>query len=198
MMKNCKRFLIAGGVMVLASAFAVTPAAAQGYGGISLGISTSPDFNDLCDFGKSLDPGATCTKSPMGFKLFGGNQFNPNFAVEAGYYSSGDFKVKSAAGTSKVNATAFFGQAVGIMPVQPSFSLFGKIGLHFWSSKLDDPSGVIGNSSDNGTDIVFGFGGKFAVSKTSAIRVEYEQFKASVASETFVVNFLSAGYEMKF
>jgi len=197
-MKNCKRFLIAEGVMVLAGAFAVAPAAAQGvgaYGGLSLGMSTSSDFNDLCDsFGSSV----SCTKSPVGYKLFGGYQFNPNFAAEGGYYSTGDFKVSAGGVTAKANATTFFGQAVGIMPVEQSFSIFGKVGMHFWKVKITDPSGFVGNSSDTGSDVVFGFGGKFAVSRTSAIRVEYEQFKASSGGTDFNVNFLSAGYEMKF
>jgi OOP family OmpA-OmpF porin len=197
-MKITFRTLLVTGGIFAASALAASPALAQnvgGYAGASLGMSSSSDFNDFCDEAKAFDPGASCTKNPLGLKLFGGYQFNPNFAAEGGYYSTGDFKVSAGGGSQKASATSLFVAGVGMMPVSPTVSLMGKIGMQFWDVKT---SGSLGSSSDSGNDLFYGIGGKFAVGERSAIRVEYEIYKATVDGGDFNVNFLSAGFEMKF
>ena len=83
----------------------------------------------------------------------------------------------------------------GLLPVSPTVSLMGKIGLQFWSAKT---SGPVADSSDSGNDLFYGIGGKFAIGERSAIRVEYEIYKATSGGSSFDINFLSAGYEMKF
>lgn len=193
-MTICKQFLTRFGAVLVVAAFAAAPAAAQGvgpYAGFNLGVSSSSDFEDFC----SDVPGSSCTKNPMGFKILGGYQFNPNFAIEGGYYSSGDFDITAFSSTVTFDATTFFVEAVGIIPVNPTVSLFGKLGIHFWDVEASGPGGSV---SEDGSDPVYGFGAKFAVSKTAAIRVEWERYETSQGGDSFNINFLSAGVELKF
>ncbi len=194
---SIKTKAIGAGLLIAAGLFAAAPASAQvgGYAGASLGMSTSSDFNDLCDQANAFYGSASCTKNPIGLKIFGGYQFNQNFAAEGGYYSTGDFKIDAGGGSQKASATSLFVAGVGLMPVSPTVSLLAKVGLHFWDAKT---SGGLGSSSDSGNDLFFGFGGKFAIGERSAVRVEYELYKATSGGSDFNVNFLSAGFEMKF
>jgi OOP family OmpA-OmpF porin len=114
-----------------------------------------------------------------GFKVFGGYNFNQNFAVELTYFDLGeasgsledifgpfDFDI----GVSGLNASV-----VGTLPVSDMFSLFGKVG--FASYDIDvhvNIEGVgSGSDSESESDMTYGVGGALNFGQFG-VRLEYE------------------------
>ena len=87
--------------------------------GASVGQSKASGF---CSFAA----GAACDDKDTGFKLFGGYQVTPNWAVEATYMDMGKAEA-TAAGVAATLKTAGWGvAAVGTVPVNETVSVFGK------------------------------------------------------------------------
>ena len=119
-----------------------------------------------------------------GFKLFGGYQFNRNLAVELAYVDlgkleySGSFGGLSVTG-GRVQTTGFNASAVGIVPLSPSFSLFGKVGVFSWLAKARDVTGGAPFSAEeDDADVSFGLGAAYHVNANVSVRAEWEQFEA--------------------
>jgi OOP family OmpA-OmpF porin len=80
-----------------------------------------------------------------GYKLFGGYQFNPYFALEGGYYDLGKFGFTANTqppatlnGNIKINGVDL--DALGFIPFTEHFSAFGRIGMNY-SNARDSFSG---------------------------------------------------------
>jgi OmpA-OmpF porin, OOP family len=158
-----------------------TPAAAQqsdagwyiggAYGMSSFNVDTAGITNPSVD------------DSDSGFKIYGGFQFNKHFGAEIGYADFGKSAVSgSALGfpfTASAGVTAWTFAGVGTLPLNESFSLFGKVGLANW--KVDVSANVLGASgsdSDSGTDAFFGIGARYNLNKNWGLVLEYEQYSA--------------------
>ncbi len=148
------------------------PAAAQStpfYIGGGAGLSSI----DLC--GDPALAGATsCDDEDTGFKIFGGYNFNQNFGVELGWVDLGEISVSGPGGTATAEADGFQAAAVGILPINPQFSIFGKLGVYMWDAEVNAP-GI--SASDDGTDLMFGVGGAFHFTPQLSIRAEWERFE---------------------
>src|SRR5262245_33441100 len=188
-------------VMVAALVFvgglvATTQASAQGiYICGSAGMSDVVDANVIPDFITS----GTVDGSDTGVKIFGGYQFNKNFGVEISYVDlgkasySGNFFGTPVTGGS-FETTGFNFSAVGIIPLNQSFELFGKIGVFAWEAKARDTTGGVPFSAkDDGGDISFGIGATFNFTKNLSMRAEWERFEAVDS-----IDFLSLGVVFKF
>ena len=169
-------------LMALATASSVMAegrftSAGKFYGGASVGTMEG-DIKDTCD---ALD------KDCMGWKVFGGYQFAPNFAVEGGYYKLADINKSNAFGdTLKLQASGVAISGVASMPVAPKIDLFGKLGMMQWDAK-----GTINGKTfdkDDGTDVMAGVGLNYKITDTLGIRGEYEHIDGDVGSDM-----LSAG-----
>ena len=156
-----------------ALAVAAVPAAAQQgiYAGGSIGQFKEKDVT-----------GETAT----GFKLFGGYQVNKNFAAEAGYVSTGTAKLS---GLVEFKATGFTLAGVGIAPINDQFSVFGTVGLFSWSADLTVPLIPSLNASASGSDIFFGVGATYNVSRNLSIRGEFDSYKLGGDADTTVTAF---------
>lgn len=167
------RFMLT--TVLLALVAVPTPALAQdarGYIGLGLGMSTA---KDACD-GIS-GPGISCDDQDTAFKILGGYQVNPNFAVEVGYTNLGEASASFAGlGTVSVESSGFEVLAVGIAPVAPNWSLFGKLGFFIWDVDAKDGTGLVGNMSESGSDLTYGFGVSYDFSKSNALRLEYQVY----------------------
>lgn len=144
-------------------------ALAQGYIGGGIGI-TSAEFLD-CQIS------SICDNEDTGFKVFGGYQFNQNFAVEGGYLDPGEATFSEPGVFSGIveGSTIFF-HAVGMIPINKQFSVLGKIGLHMWEAKeTGQIFGAPFSVDDDGTDLTFGFGGQFNFDRFS-LRAEWERY----------------------
>lgn len=183
-------------VLALAAAFGASAAYAAPpgfYAGASIGQSESSDFP-----GSNPDPGlaalgltssTTTDDSDTVWKAFAGYRFSPYFAIEGAYTDLGE----ASAGTTitapvagglntTVESDAWTLSALGILPLTPNFSLFGRAGINHWDmdiSTVGAGSGTIAtaSSSDDGTDWVYGAGGMFALTPNLSLRAEWERYE---------------------
>ncbi|MBL3601376.1 MAG: outer membrane beta-barrel protein [gamma proteobacterium endosymbiont of Lamellibrachia anaximandri] len=184
------------------------------YMGVSVGASKSAadaaelDAN-LAALGYSTT--STLDDTDIGWKLFGGYQWNPNLAVEAalvdlgqvtsrisGNFGDLDAFVADVARVHPYSARGISASIVGELPVAQRFRLFGKVGLFFWDADIDARFEVGGQpisfDSKQGVDPVFGAGMKFHINKKTALRVEWERYEIDRDS----VQLFSAGAEYRF
>jgi len=99
-------------------------------------------------------------------KIYGGYQFNPNFALEAGGAALGESK--QASGTVKGNVG--FVDAVGTLPLAPQWSAIGRVGV--LRGKTDTSNG-----NDYGNGLKVGLGAQYELTKTTSLVGEWERYK---------------------
>lgn len=181
--------LVMGGLIVAPQAWG------QFYLGGSFGKSDFDDGNAIPD----LITSGTVDGKDSGFKIFGGYQFNQNFGVELAYVDLGKAKYSGTFGAlpvtgGSVDTTGFNFSAVGTLPLNPSFELFGKVGLFAWEAQARDTTGGVPFSGkDDGADLSFGIGASYNINKNLSVRAEWEQFKA-----VDTISLLSLGIVFKF
>lgn len=155
------------------------------YGGLSMGQTKIKDFNSLCsDLLTVLPGGSTCSTddTDTGWKIFAGNQFNKNAAVEFGYIDLGkgtaSLSGPGVGGSVSWEAKGFNLALVGILPVDNAFGVLGRIGIFRWDVDIS-ASGLGGSYSDSatGADLTYGIGVKYDFNKTIGMRAEWERFK---------------------
>ena len=156
------------------------------YGGISVG-STKEDFSNNA----LTVPGATASSLSVddtgtGIKLFGGYQFSRNFSVEGGYTDLGKFRVTrnvtaptAGALTANIKSSGFHLDAVGTLPLQGGFSLLGKVGGIYATTRTSGAfSGGLGTFSGQGKrhawDWKWGVGASYEFAQNFGLRLEYE------------------------
>jgi len=183
-------------LVLSALATAATPSLANHfYIGGSLG---NPDFKDACgDF-------ANCDDNDTGYKLFAGYKFSKNFALEGFYTDLGEVSVTETESGNTIRLTAKADgiglAAVGILPINDSFSIFAKAGFYHWDI---DGKGT-GNNETNeemesdGTDFTFGLGASYAFNESIAVRAEWERYDGIDYDSKVDVNLLSAGIVFSF
>jgi len=181
--------LLAGACVVAA------PAAAQAYLGFGVGKSDYGSGNVIPDL---ITSGSVDGKD-SGFKIFGGYQFNPYFAVELAYVDLGKATYSGSFFGAPVNdgsleTSGLNASAVGILPLGAAFELFGKVGIFGWESRARDfTAGVPFSGKADGGDISFGVGLAFHFTRNVGIRAEWERFRA-----VDDIDLLSAGLVIRF
>jgi len=167
----------------------VAAADSGGYIGFSAGQSkTNLDGNEIDTSLASIGLGSSTSvdDSDFGFKLYGGYQFNKNFALEAGYTDLGELKshtviTSGSSGTldGKWKAYSIDISAVGILPVNEKFSLFGRAGVSFWNLDFDltgsGPGSGTLSESESGVGPLLAFGASFDIARQFILRAEYER-----------------------
>jgi len=148
----------------LLAAGACGVAQAEGlYFGGSLGV---PDYHSSINGIKGSGNG-------IGGKLYGGYQLTPNLGFEGGFFDLGH--VDNANG--HVNTRGVFADAVGRIEVLPQISLFGTAGVaqgRFRTSFGNDWSPAL----------KLGVGAEYAISRTMALRLQYERYHFTDAFDT--------------
>jgi OmpA-OmpF porin, OOP family len=146
------------GILLAAGTVGAFAAPAQGfYGGASLGVPHyQSDINGISGNGSGISG-----------KLFGGYQVTPNFAVEAGIADLGHIQDPSA----KVDGSSEYLDAVGIAPLNDTWSLLGRIGVAHVNLNTS-------NGDDNGTALKVGLGAQYALTSNIALRGEWERYHA--------------------
>ena len=187
----------ASALLGLGAAFAVSQASAQGfYMGASFG-KTDADRGNAVPF---LITSGTVDGTDSGIKLFGGVAFNRNIAVEMAYVDLGELSYSGVccSGTPVTNgrleSSGFNFAAVGTIPLNPSFSLFGKLGMFFWEAEASDLTGgsPFGQTIDD-VDISYGFGASYQFNRNFGMQVEWEQYEAPES-----ISLLSLGVVYRF
>jgi len=193
MQSKAKKGLV---ILGLASAVGFTgPALAQAqdmgfYAGGAIGQAES---DGVCDIVAGA-PGVSCDEKDSSWKIFGGYQFNRNFAVEVGYANFGEANVSGPGGSATVEATAFDAVAVGILPLAERFSVYGKLGLFYADVEASNTLGA--SDSDNETGLTFGVGVRYDFTRNLGVRAEWQRYQE--VGEDIDVSVLSIGVLWKF
>jgi OOP family OmpA-OmpF porin len=186
--------LLIGGWIISGSALA------QPYIGFSAGQA---DVDESMAIPGLIDPGGRVDGKDGAFKLFGGYQFNPNFALEAALVDLGDvsysgFFTGSPGGTvtgGRIQNSGLNLSAVGVVPLGPKFVLFGKAGIFMWYSEATDVTGGFAfRSEEDGADLSIGLGASVAIGQRVSLRAEWERFDMSNVD----VDLVTLGFAYRF
>lgn len=124
----------------------------------------------------------------VGFKVFGGYEFNRYVGLELSYADLGTFKAhaqNTAANTRAESAhevTAYALEAVGTLPVYRGFSVFGKAGAALTSAKdTMSCSGVTlpgcgSTVSEDEYNYKLGLGAQYAFANGMALRLDVDRY----------------------
>jgi OmpA-OmpF porin, OOP family len=178
--KTLSILMLVAAPLVATQAHAQTATGSTGfYGGVGAGRTDT-------DIGTAGIAGST-DKRDNAWKLFGGYQFNPNIAVEAGYVDLGKASVTGTRGgapaAASLDAKVWQASAVGSLPLSQSFALTGKLGLAYADT---DTSGIAGGTAFGGGDSktapTYGLGLRYDVTRTFSVRGEWERFRLGSAA----------------
>ncbi len=200
-----------------------------GYGQSEASVDTAKTSSILTGSGYT-SASTTADETDTGWKLFGGYQFTRNWGVEFAYVDLGKATVNSrgtVAGVtdvyrSEATAKGWSLAGVGTVMVSDTFGLFGKLGAFRWDldtkcslvtnatgtgtcAATTGPGAGPANRSASGTDLTYGVGLKYNLTKQASLRVEWEQFKdvgnASTTGSSGTgqadVNLISIGIQYK-
>jgi len=123
----------------------------------------------------------------LGYKLFGGYQFDRYLSLEAGYFDLGQFNFVAntmPVGTYRGNLKANGGNIdlVGTLPLTRRFGLLARIGANY-SDVRDNFSGTglvevtDPRRSEHATNYKFGFGMQYAFTEALVMRAEAERYR---------------------
>ncbi len=162
------------------------------YGGISAGQSKAKIDDARITNTLGITPTSISEENrDTGYKLFGGYQFNKNFAIEGGYFDLGEFKFTATApvpGTlsGNIKARGLNLDALGILPFTEKFSAFGRVGLNYAETR-DSFSGTglvhVSNPdpSRRETNYKAGLGLQYNFTESLGMRLEGERYRINDA-----------------
>jgi OOP family OmpA-OmpF porin len=151
-------------------------------------------------------------ETDTGWKIYGGYQFAPYFAVEGGWADLGKFMATRnvtapAAGSvsAEVEASGLFVDAVGVLPLQ-RFMLFGKLGAMYTNTETTrSTTGAVAlfgpaSSDDSELEFKMGLGASYSFTKALSIRAEWERFFEVGTEQTGEgdVDLISVGLAFRF
>ncbi len=143
-----------------------------------------------------------CDKTDIGFKVFGGYMFTPNFGAEIGYGAFGKAKIGiDVLGTpvhAELKSSGFHGFLTAQYPVE-NWALFGKLGFAYLDNEITvSAPGISGSESDSSTEFAWGLGFTYMFSKNLGVRGEYENYKYSFEDASDNISLWSIGIQYKF
>ncbi len=200
------------GFAVMISPFAVADDSGW-LGGFSVG-RTGAKIDDERITAQLTGSGFTTTsmvddKRGLGYKIFGGYKFNPNFALEGGYFDLGKFgftattmPVGTLNGSIKIRGINL--DAVGILPITEKFSAFGRLGAQYAQAKdsFNGTGAVVPiNPSPKKSAINYkaGLGLQYDLTDSLGLRGEAERFRINDGvGNKGDINMLSVGLVFQF
>ncbi len=201
-MKNMKRVAKTVGALglvgcaVMSSPYAVAGDDAGWIAGLNVGQSRAKIDDDRIT--SSLSGAGLGTTSisndstDYAYKLFGGYQFNKNFALEAGFFDLGQFgytATTSPLGTlsGNIRLKGVNLDLVGILPLADQFSVFGRLGMQYARAKDSfTTSGAVAaltnpDPSKDALNYKAGVGVQYDFTKSVGLRVEAESYRVNDA-----------------
>jgi len=184
------------------------------YAGVNLGRAASKiDKTRITD--ELFKPGFTYTSrrsdtKDFGFKVYGGYQFTPYFALEAGYFDLGSYNLDTAILPpglllSDMGVRGINFDAVVTLPVTDKMSVFARAGMN--KIQLDSDffgsgsasKGVYPSGRRRDTHEKFGVGLGYEINDKVSVRVEAERYNlADVIRRDGNVNLYSVGLVYSF
>jgi len=167
-------------IVGVAAALIALPAAAQsGLSGFYVGAGAGHSkAKDWCAVG-GFD---TCDDKKTAWKVFGGYQFAPNFAVEAGYANLGKFTASFGPETEEAKVSAWEASLLGGVPILSQLSIFGRLGVY--RAHVEDTDNLFGTFKHDNTDFTYGLGLGFGLTRNLGVRAEWQRYYKVGGGET--------------
>ncbi len=117
-----------------------------------------------------------------GLSPYVGYQFNKNFAIELGYFSALEETGKVTSGSDSVTVDtrfySFYGDLVGMYPLNEKLSLLGSVGYERTYAEADLEINLLGTKSndsveDDGNSYRFGVGLKYDITPKIGVRTMF-------------------------
>jgi len=177
------------------------------YMGGNIGMSTA-NIDEEKITQNLINPSYSDDESDLGYKLFGGYQFNKYFALEGGYFNLGKFDCSLSTGTGtaegSIKVMGVNLDAVALLPITEDFSAFARVGAIYAQSK--DSFGSTGSititdASPKESDLKYKFGAglQYAMTDKLGLRLEAERYRVNDAvGNNGDINLFSIGLTYKF
>jgi OOP family OmpA-OmpF porin len=128
----------------------------------------------------------TSERQDTGYKVFGGYQFNKNFALEAGYFNMGKFTYGTSMPAGTLNGRYEIEgvnlDLVGTMPLSTKWSALARLGVQHANTRdaFSGPGLSASASPDNSTrvnNVKVGLGLQYEITPAILLRGEAERFR---------------------
>ena len=167
-------------VIGVAAALITQSAAAQTamsgfYVGAGVGQSKAKDWCALGGFD-------SCDDKKTAWKIFGGYQFTPNFAVDAGYTKLGKFTASFGPETEEAKVTAWEASLLAGAPLVGGLSIFGRLGVY--RASVEDVDNLFGTFKHDNNDFTYGLGLGFDFTRNLGVRAEWQRYNKVGGGET--------------
>ncbi len=112
-----------------------------------------------------------------GYSMGIGVRMGPNVSVEGGYVDLGEVSGSNGTDSLSVETGGAFAGLGLFIPLQPGFELTGRVGLIAWDSDAKiSIGGVSSSESEDGTDLYYGVGAAFQVSRELHLTVGFDRY----------------------
>lgn len=197
-----KKYSLILAMSLLMGLIASSAMAGNFYGAVDIGGVEAPDS---C----SGLTGFSCANSEVAYRIAAGYQFDPIWGVEISYGDLGNSKLSGVTSgvaiSEETRISAVQAAATGTYRVTQSLSMIGKVGIATTfvnQSGTSGEAGLIASSSANATStrLSFGIGAQYDVTKSFAVRAQYESL-GNVGNDTTgtaKIALISAGVVRKF
>jgi OOP family OmpA-OmpF porin len=185
--------VLALGIGAFESAYAQS--AGSWYAGASLGQA---QFRKSCE-----GVGGNCDDKDTAYRIFGGYNVSPGFAIEGGYGDYGRLLVDGDVGGVPVNFEATV-EALDLTMVpawvlDQRLAIFGRFGIYRSKVTVNDLGGG-GAESERNSAWTYGFGVRWNFSGAISVRAEWQRYDNIGGSSTGEddIDFISAGVVLQF
>jgi OOP family OmpA-OmpF porin len=173
---NMKKTILA--LIASVSAFgAVSAHAADGTPYIGVGAVAAQHKYELNNDTTSNDRKST----EWGGKIYGGYQFNQNWAIEGGYTDFGKndyaYTVNGANGRVESDAKSFYLAGKYTYPVVNNVNVFGKLGIAHNKNDVTATGLAAAYNGDSSKNTVYAsLGAEYAINQNVSLSLEYEHY----------------------
>lgn len=164
-------------ILALGSLGAMSAHADGFYAGGSLGV---PNYEAGMN-------GVSGNGSGASGKVYGGYQFTPNFALEVGAANLGS----SDGNNGTMSGMGQYVDAVGTLPLNNKWALLGSLGVANVSVSTS-------NGNDSGNGLKLGLGAEYSLTRTVALRAEWERYQPQVFGSAENIDQYSVGAKVAF
>lgn len=171
---NFKRAIALTGL--IAAAAGISPLALAQDGGWYLGAGAGQSKGkDSCP--SQIAVGASCDDTSTAYGIYGGYMLNRYIGAELGYAYLGEVTASGPGLSQTFKSQGLEVLAVGAIPLNPQFEIFGKVGVFFWDLKETCVGCTYSSRSETGSDLTYAFGAQFNFSRNYGMRLQYQRYQ---------------------